>query len=101
MSGGLLTQDTKRFGEEHGQRWLVSAYEAGDVVLHNSYTVPTLYPPKKRSKGLMECFRSMHQLLTRMKMVLYVLEPTCVLLIVAGHGIRYVHLLLAELVYSS
>lgn len=40
MSSGLLTQDPKRFGEEHGQRWLVSAYEAGDVVLHSSYAVP-------------------------------------------------------------
>lgn len=33
----------------------------------------------------------MHQPSTMMKMALYVLGRTCVLLIAAGHGIMYVH----------
>ncbi|KAI0173003.1 hypothetical protein GGR52DRAFT_547009 [Hypoxylon sp. FL1284] len=39
MSGGLLADGPKGFGEERGLRWLVSEYEAGDVVLHTPYTV--------------------------------------------------------------
>lgn len=39
MAGGVLTQGAKEFAEQHQRRWLVSAYEAGDVVIHNSYMV--------------------------------------------------------------
>lgn len=39
MSTGLLDEGPARFGNAHGRRWLVSEYEAGDVVLHNSYMV--------------------------------------------------------------
>lgn len=39
MSGGLLADGPKEFGEAHGRRWLVTEYEAGDVVLHTPYTV--------------------------------------------------------------
>lgn len=39
MSGGVLNQGAKEFAQEHRRRWLVSAYEAGDVVIHNSYMV--------------------------------------------------------------
>lgn len=39
MSGGVLTQGAKAFAEQHQGRWLVSAYEAGDAVIHNSYMV--------------------------------------------------------------
>ncbi|KAM0549080.1 hypothetical protein ACHAPJ_009655 [Fusarium lateritium] len=39
MSGGVLTQGAKAFSAEHQRSWLVSAYEAGDVVLHNAYMV--------------------------------------------------------------
>jgi len=39
MSTGLLDEGPTRFGNEHGRRWLVSEYEAGDVVLHNPYMI--------------------------------------------------------------
>ncbi|RAH40569.1 uncharacterized protein BO95DRAFT_375240 [Aspergillus brunneoviolaceus CBS 621.78] len=39
MSNGMLSQDPRHFGEEHQRRWLVSAYEAGDVVFHDSYMI--------------------------------------------------------------
>jgi hypothetical protein len=39
MSGGVLTEGPKAFGEEYHKRWLVSEYEAGDVVIHSSYAV--------------------------------------------------------------
>ncbi|KAI1137659.1 hypothetical protein F5Y05DRAFT_419573 [Hypoxylon sp. FL0543] len=37
--GGLLAEGPKGFGETHGRRWLVTEYEAGDVVLHTPYTI--------------------------------------------------------------
>lgn len=39
MAGGHLASNPKKFGDEHGRRWLVTAYEAGDVVIHDSYMV--------------------------------------------------------------
>lgn len=39
MSSGLLADGPKEFGKEHGRRWLITEYEAGDVVLHSSYAV--------------------------------------------------------------
>jgi phytanoyl-CoA hydroxylase len=39
MGGGLLSDGPKMFADEHGRRWLVTDYEAGDVVLHTPYTV--------------------------------------------------------------
>lgn len=39
MGGGLLAEGPKEYGEEHDRRWLVTEYEAGDVVLHTPYTV--------------------------------------------------------------
>lgn len=39
MSGGLLADGPKEFAEAHGRRWLVTSFEAGDVVLHTPYTV--------------------------------------------------------------
>ena len=39
MDGGLLADGPKEFGETHGRRWLVTDYEAGDLVLHTPYTV--------------------------------------------------------------
>ena len=41
MTGGMLTQDVAEFGRIHGRKWLATAYEAGDVVFHNSYAVST------------------------------------------------------------
>ncbi|KAI1082834.1 hypothetical protein F5B20DRAFT_530589 [Whalleya microplaca] len=39
MGGGLLADGSKEFAEEHGRRWLVTDYQAGDVVLHTPYTI--------------------------------------------------------------
>ncbi|KAI1391763.1 uncharacterized protein F4822DRAFT_388379 [Hypoxylon trugodes] len=39
MSGGLLADGPKDFGKVYGRRWLVTDYEAGDVVLHTPYTI--------------------------------------------------------------
>lgn len=39
MGGGLLTEEPLAFAKEHGRRWLLTPYEAGDVVFHNAYAV--------------------------------------------------------------
>lgn len=39
MAGGLLTEEPLAFAKEHGRRWLLTPYEAGDVVFHNSYAI--------------------------------------------------------------
>jgi len=39
MSGGLLADGPAAFGKQHNRRWLLTAYEAGDVVLHNAYAI--------------------------------------------------------------
>lgn len=39
MATGLLSETPAEFAREHGRRWLVSAYEAGDVVLHKPHMV--------------------------------------------------------------
>jgi phytanoyl-CoA hydroxylase len=42
MATGLLSETPAEFSRAHGRRWLVSAYEAGDVVLHKPHMVCTL-----------------------------------------------------------
>jgi phytanoyl-CoA hydroxylase len=42
MSTGLLSERPAEFAREHSRRWLVSAYEAGDVVLHKPHMVSCL-----------------------------------------------------------
>jgi phytanoyl-CoA hydroxylase len=39
MATGLLSESPVEFARQHARRWLVSAYEAGDVVLHKPHTV--------------------------------------------------------------
>ncbi|OCL12191.1 hypothetical protein AOQ84DRAFT_386297 [Glonium stellatum] len=39
MSTGLLAEGPAEFGKFHNRRWLVSEYEAGDVVLHNPFAI--------------------------------------------------------------
>ncbi len=39
MKGGLLADGPSEFGKQWNRRWLLTAYEAGDVVLHNAYAV--------------------------------------------------------------
>lgn len=42
LTTGLLSEGPADFGRIHNRRWLVSAYEAGDVVLHSPYTVSAM-----------------------------------------------------------
>ncbi|POS79079.1 phytanoyl-CoA hydroxylase [Diaporthe helianthi] len=39
MSTGFLCDGPLEFGRKHGRRWLATAYEAGDVVLHQSHAI--------------------------------------------------------------
>ncbi|KAL1895259.1 hypothetical protein Sste5346_005406 [Sporothrix stenoceras] len=39
LSSGVLTEGPAAFGREYGRRWLVTNYEAGDVVLHTPYMI--------------------------------------------------------------
>ena len=39
MSTGLLSEKPAEFARQYNRRWLVSAFEAGDVVLHMPYTI--------------------------------------------------------------
>ncbi|CAI7640883.1 uncharacterized protein N7487_003067 [Penicillium crustosum] len=39
MSTGLLSEFPAEFAREHGRRWMVSAYEAGDAVLHKPHMI--------------------------------------------------------------
>jgi len=39
LSTGLLADGPAEFGRQVGRRWLLTEYEAGDVVLHTAYTV--------------------------------------------------------------
>ncbi|KIW48895.1 uncharacterized protein PV06_01454 [Exophiala oligosperma] len=39
MSGGLLADGPSEFGKRYNRRWLLTEYEAGDVVLHNAYAI--------------------------------------------------------------
>ena len=39
MATGLLSENPAEFARENNRRWLVSAYEAGDVVLHKAHMV--------------------------------------------------------------
>jgi hypothetical protein len=39
LSTGLLAEGPREYSETFSRRWLVTAYEAGDVVLHTPYSV--------------------------------------------------------------
>ncbi|KAI4715421.1 hypothetical protein E4T48_08416 [Aureobasidium sp. EXF-10727] len=39
MSTGFLTDGPAEFGRVHNRRWLLTDYEAGDVVFHNTYAI--------------------------------------------------------------
>ncbi|KAI1212121.1 uncharacterized protein F4807DRAFT_458324 [Annulohypoxylon truncatum] len=39
MDGGLISDGAKEFATEHARRWLVTDYQAGDVVLHTPYMI--------------------------------------------------------------
>lgn len=54
MSTGMLSEYPKEFAREHNRRWLVSAYEAGDVVLHKAHAVRRYSASFHHSNGLDE-----------------------------------------------
>jgi phytanoyl-CoA hydroxylase len=39
LSTGLLADGAREYSETFERRWLVTSYEAGDVVLHNPFAV--------------------------------------------------------------
>lgn len=39
MHGGMLAHGPIEFGKQHNRKWLLTPYEAGDVVLHNAYMI--------------------------------------------------------------
>ncbi|KAJ2965229.1 hypothetical protein NQ176_g10713 [Zarea fungicola] len=39
LSNGLLSNNPAEFAETYGKRWMVTEYEAGDVVLHLPYMI--------------------------------------------------------------
>lgn len=39
LNTGMLTDGPGEFGRKYGKRWLVTSYEAGDVVLHAAHAV--------------------------------------------------------------
>ncbi|KAL4885461.1 hypothetical protein BJY04DRAFT_214259 [Aspergillus karnatakaensis] len=39
LSGGLLDVGPARYAKKYGRRWLLTGYEAGDVVFHNPYAI--------------------------------------------------------------
>lgn len=47
LDSGVLTEGPAGFGRTHSRRWLVTDYEAGDVVLHNTYMVGLPTGPSK------------------------------------------------------
>ena len=44
MSTGLLSETPAEFARQNHRRWLVSAFEAGDVVLHDPFAVSKHQP---------------------------------------------------------
>lgn len=39
LSTGLLADGAREYSETFNRKWLVTSYEAGDVVLHNPFAV--------------------------------------------------------------
>lgn len=54
LHGGLLAEGAAEFARQHNRRWLLTAYEAGDVVFHNSYAVRHRIEPMICSSWLSE-----------------------------------------------
>lgn len=60
MATGLLSESPAEFAKQANRKWLVSAYEAGDVVLHGPFAVrcPNLSTQTCKSRILVSysCF---------------------------------------------
>lgn len=73
LSTGLLTDCPAQFVEEHGKRWMVSSYEAGDVVFHTPFTVCLGYSELVVTR-LTKSSRFMHQRSIRTRIIRFALR---------------------------
>jgi phytanoyl-CoA hydroxylase len=51
LSTGLLADGPREYSDTFNRRWLVTSYEAGDVVLHNPFAVRTPGAPAEYSSA--------------------------------------------------
>jgi phytanoyl-CoA hydroxylase len=58
MATGLLSESPSAFATQFNRRWLVSSYEAGDVVLHDAFAVSLNRFRKLAGDGLTSFFFS-------------------------------------------
>lgn len=83
LESGILTDGPAEFGRTHKRRWLVSDYQAGDVVLHSPYTVGPFYCSVS---AVLTSIRSTRQRLITIQTMSYDLQQTCDLLTRLGLG---------------
>lgn len=55
LSTGLLADGAREYSETFNRRWLVTSYEAGDVVLHNPFAVSSNSSRRDTGKRLKIC----------------------------------------------
>lgn len=53
LDSGVLTEGPANFGRRYSRRWLVTDYEAGDVVLHNTHMVGSNMYSRKTTSALL------------------------------------------------
>jgi hypothetical protein len=69
MAGGLLSVAPAAFAEQYKRRWMVTNYEAGDIVLHSCFMVELFYSSIPSQKLIF--LRSMLPQLTTTPKMLY------------------------------
>lgn len=88
MATGLLSEFPADFAREHRRRWLVSAYEAGDVVLHKPHMVrPQILPVAVGGYSCNPC-RFTRRLSTMIRTMLFVLRQICASVILRSRMIK-------------
>jgi hypothetical protein len=101
MSTGLLSEFPAGFAKEHGRRWLVSAFEAGDVVLHKPHVVCFVFRTVSGGALTNGWLRFMPRRSIMMKIMLFVLRLICGFVIHRSRMIRLVLFLLTFPPYSA
>jgi phytanoyl-CoA hydroxylase len=91
MTTGLLSDGPADFSERYRRRWLVSAFDAGDVVLHNPFAVCGNCLRNCES-ALLTASRFTPQQRIMIRLVGYAWLPICASSTHPSHGIRFVHL---------
>lgn len=91
MAGGLLDEGPLRYAKKYNRRWLLTEYEAGDVVFHDPYAVSLVSLRKTYRQGSdsFVCRFTLLASITTLRMSSGLVQ-TCVSSTPAGHGIRYV-----------